>query len=153
MALALEFYIGDSERIAEAIRTIELDQLNDPAVVRGKADLSLHITPQDLNLLSLQMGRVSGRPAIELRPYLDPIVDEEDRGLLSVDSTWVAYAAAVRAEQVDDLVNGWFRAMRLEYGDLETVVTDESRLAVRDLIALCKAASEDRQPVVHAWFL
>ncbi len=42
-----------------------------------------------LNLLSLQIGRFTGADPIELRPFLEVLVDEEDRGLLAVHPSWV----------------------------------------------------------------
>ena len=152
MGLTLRFYIGDSKRIEKAIRESEIDLLYDPEVVHKCADLSLHIVPRDLDLLSRQFGKHSRRKPLDLRPHLGMIIDENDRGLLSVDKAWVKYIAKARVDAADRIVGDWFEAMRQEYPEEEIKVTQAARSAVRDLVELCKEATRKRAKVLHVWF-
>jgi len=153
MGLTLEFYQGDPDALALAFENAEFEVLDDPGVVARTADLSLHITPRDLNLLSLQVGRITGADPMELRPHLDIVVDEEDRGLLAVSASWVAYLAALKPSHVASLVSAWFEAMQREHGDSGIRVTPEATRGVRDLVDLCVAARLAGSSVMHAWML
>ena len=154
MGLTLEFYIGNAGKIEEAIADVLLELLDDPTIVHKRADLSLHIDPNDLNLLSVQFGLHSGRPFLELRPFLTVLVDEEDRGLLSVDATWVDYVSNVQEKSIATIVRDWFESMRKEHSDEDIPDPSQDVLdAVRDLITLCKDGKKRNLQVLHGWFL
>jgi hypothetical protein len=95
MGLSLEFHLGDTEAIHKAVRDIDLDRLYDPTVVKAKADLSLHITPHDLDTLSQEFAVESRQEPMDLRPHLKVLFDEFDRGVFLVDDCWISYIAAV----------------------------------------------------------
>ncbi len=158
MGHSFEFYTGDSRKIRAAFIEDEIepysspiDLLDEPGVVQVQADLSFHLEPQDLNLLSLQFGKYSGRPPVPLRPYLSWILDESDHGLLLVADRWVEYAAAVRAEDIPAIVEAWFQSMRDEYQDDGIQVSPPVIQAVRDLVELCRYARQKKTRVYHAW--
>ncbi len=152
MGLTLEFYIGDPQKIEEAIRECELGILDDPKVVHRRADLSLHIVPKDLDLLSRQLGKLSDREPLDLRPYLSVIIDQADGGLLLVDNAWVKYAASIKEDTEDTVTEDWFEAMRREHPGENIRVTPEARLAVRELLGLCREAARNKATVLHSWF-
>jgi len=153
MGLALEFYTGDIDAIVDAVERIECEALDDPAVVASRVDLSLHLVPNDLNFLSRAIGHAAGVPPIDLGPYLDPVLDEEDHGLLMVDPAWVGYVGGAPTAAAAAISEDWAARMREEYGDPAITVTRELVEAVAELIAFCAAASRSGAPVIHAWFL
>lgn len=153
MGLTLEFYIGHHEKIVNAIREGNLDLLyHDNDVVHRIADLSLHIVPEDLNLLSRQFGERSNQDPLDLRPYLEVLIDEPDHGLLFVDNQWVRYVAKVDENRLDEIVTNWFNAMAKEYPDEDLEVTDDAKRAVQNLWDLCREAAQSSMAVFHAWF-
>ena len=153
MGLALQFLLGNVDVIENAIRSIDFEHLDDPGIVHQRADFSLHITPKDLDLLSRELGVISDQSPIDLRPSLNVIIDEQDRGLLAVDQSWIQYVALLATETVLDVTKNWALAMQREYSDPNIRVTSEMQKSVLDLINLCKAASMSDMQVLHAWFL
>ena len=153
MGLSLEFYSGDRDAIAEAVREVDFDRFDDAAVVTRRADLSLHISPRDLDLLSQACAKTSGREAMNLSANLSGLIDEEDRGALVVDPTWVAYIAAVPDGTSAVIAEYWAEAMRTEYQDPEIHVNDDLLRRVSDLIELCKTAHQSGENVTHVWYL
>ncbi len=159
MGLRLEFYTGDSKKIEAAFLEDEIepyfhpmDSLQAPNVIQREADLSFHIIPKDLNLLSERFGKYSGQQPIPLRPYLSRILDEEDHGLLLVDDIWVKYVAAVQESDVAQVANAWCQAMEAEYPGEQIPLTPEITRAVGNLVNLCQYAQEKRIKVYHAWW-
>ncbi|MCA9916622.1 MAG: hypothetical protein KC445_01660 [Anaerolineales bacterium] len=153
MGLTLEFYLGNQKNIRSAFRNLQFDRLyNDPKLVSRIADLSLHIQPQDLNLLSREFGRHSGQKLSDLRPNLKVLVDEPDYGLLLVSKKWIDYAANVSVDALDQIVSGWFQSMKQEYPKEEIEETEEAKRAVRDLLGLCREAKIKKAAVLHGWF-
>jgi len=153
MSLTLEFALGDPDKITRAIKEGDFDKLNDPAVTKGRADLSLHITPHDLDTLSEEFASASGCRAVTLRPYLQVLHDDSECGVLLVDRFWISYAAAVPTTQVKGVTQRWIARMSQEYEDPQIVFTDAAMRAVGDLVALCARAKADGEPVVHLWNL
>jgi hypothetical protein len=151
MGLALEFYLGDTERIISAVKNIEFQVLYDPTVVEKRADFSLHIVPKDLELLSYCISRRTGTPPMKLREHLVVLLEERDRGVLEVGNSWIEYAAAVQETQLPQLSSDWVDAMSYEHRE-HVVQSDELVRAVRDLIAMCKNAAETEHKLLHVWF-
>ena len=153
MGPTLEFLIGDSAELSDALQSVDLDKLDDPALLKMRADFSLHIEPRDLDHLSREFGRVTGNEPKDLRSHLQVRVDEEDRGLFDVDDSWVSYIASTPDESASEIAERWAATMREAYHDPELLVTDEMVTAVTCLIVLCKAAERDSLAVVHIWLL
>ena len=153
MGLTLEFDLGDPEAIRKAVEDFDVEKLEDPTVCKGRADISLHITPHDLDALSQEFASASGREPIELGPYLDGLFDDPERGALLVDDSWVSYVADVPKSEVRRVTEGWVRRMCQEYNDPQLVVTDAAVEAVEGLVALCARAKAEGHSMVHVWFL
>jgi len=154
MGLTLEFYIGNKERIEKAFREVLLELLDDPNVIHKRADLSLHVDPSDLDLLSVEFAVRSGRETLQLRPFLTVLFDEVDRGLLLIDTAWVNYVAHVEEQSIDKIVRGWYDSMRKEHSEEDIPdPTQEAVDAVQDLVQLCKEAKKNNLNVLHGWFL
>ena len=87
-----------------------------------------------------------------MRPYLQVIVDQEDRGLLRVNQDWVAYIAEVKDDSCKQVVESWFEAMQQEYPKEEIYLDQEAPIvAIRDLVTLCKYAVRRELEVYHYW--
>ena len=153
MGVTLEFVLGDPEAIRKAVEDLDLDRLDDPTVVEAKADLSLHVTPHDLDTLSEEFASVSGREAMALRPHLEVLFDDVDRGALLVDHHWIAYVADVPAARARTVTERWITRMSQEYEDPQIVVTDAAVQAVAEVASVCARAKEEGKPLVHRRFL
>lgn len=153
MGLTLEFALGDPDKISEAVKDYDFDRLSDPAVVKGRADLSLHITPHDLDALSEEFASASGREAVKLRPYLQVLHDDSECGALLVDRFWISYAAAVPLAQAKEITQRWIARMSREYEEPQIVFSEGAMKAVGDLIALCARAEAEGESLVHLWSL
>lgn len=70
MGLTLKFFAGDDARLTEVFRGANYYKFNDPEVIFAEADLSLHIEPRDLDLLSMEAGRLTTQSPIDLRLQL-----------------------------------------------------------------------------------
>lgn len=138
--------------MTEVFRGDHYYEFNDPEVIVAEADLSLHIEPRDLNMLSMEAGRLTAQSPIDLRSQLTRGVDERDRGLLYVSKQWVSYMAAVPISSVSILAERWASRMRESYDTQDIVVTGAMTQALTDLIALCARACAERLPVVHVWW-
>ena len=69
---------------------------------------------------------------MNLSANLSGLIDEEDRGALVVDPTWVAYIAAVPDGTSAVIAEYWAEAMRTEYQDPEIHVNDDLLRRVSD---------------------
>lgn len=150
MGLAFEFVTGDIRRIIESLHAVDPDGLEE--AVAARADLSLHLLPKDLNLLSRAVGMHTGQPVRDLRPHLAAVADYPDRGAFVVASEWVEYVAATPADRIGTVVNTWFELMRTEHDEPDLQVTADAVDAVTELVTLCRYAQEKDQQVVHLWF-
>ena len=155
MGLQIEFYAGDAGKIGSAFTAVELEGLRDGTLAHSYADLSLHISPTDLDILSEQIGLVLGQPAILLLDSLEDSIggtpDESDACVVS--PFWVTAVAAVPSDTVASLARRWLQAVADESG--EEVVTDspEAVAAVSSLVELCREALGQGTRVVFAWYL
>ena len=153
MGLTLQFLLGNVAEIENAIVSVDLEWLYDPSVIIKQADISLHIIPKDLDLLSRQLGVVSALDSMDLRPHMKVIFDEKDRGLLAVDKAWVEYASTLSEDNIPDVAEKWATAMQLEYDDDKICVTSDMLQSIHELIDLCRTANNSGMQVLHAWFL
>lgn len=151
MGLTLEFLLGDRDAIVSSFAEDDWDRLEADDVVYGRADLSLHIDPLDLDRLSRCMAGHSGKPSSDLSPHLEFAVDTEEGGAMLVSIEWVAYVAAVPEDRLSQLVSDWMAEMRREYNNPQIVVTDDAVKAVRDLWGLCRRALSTGGTLVHIW--
>jgi hypothetical protein len=66
MGLSIEFYAGDPGQIGRAFTECEMDGLRDGSVAHSYADLSLHLSPDHLELLSEAVAASTGRAPVLL---------------------------------------------------------------------------------------
>lgn len=153
MGLTLEFLAGDKDLIAEAVRSGDYGSLNSPPACSLRADFSLHLIPSDLDLMSRSLGEVAGISPHDLRPYLVPVVDEEEHGALAVSSAWIQYVAECYPVQAETVARLWTAKLNRAHPGEEIDCTEAMIEAVRDWIYLSKKAVEDSLDVVHIWSL
>lgn len=156
MGLSLEFYAGDPELIGSAFTKIEFDGLRDGTIAHAYADLSLHLSPTDLDILSEQFSATLGSPVLPLLESLERRVggtSDESEASVVADS-WVTSVATVPLDHVALITRLWLRAVAQETGD-NNVVTEspDAVTAVASLIKLCREAVTRGTKVVFAWYL
>ncbi|UQZ82186.1 hypothetical protein SK3146_01343 [Paenibacillus konkukensis] len=138
MGLTMEFLLGNEEKIVEAIKVFDLDNLDDNVMQR--ADFSLHLTPDDLNTLSLSASKFNSQAPISLRNFLEVVIDNEDYGLFKINKEWVRYFAKLDRSALKELSKEWFIEMQKQYPNEELMLTKDSINAVIDLWTLCNTA-------------
>jgi|ERR1019366_6990135 hypothetical protein len=152
MGLTLEFLTGDRGALIAAVKNADFDALYEPPACVCQADLSLHLIPRDLDLLSESLGEVAGLQPLSLRPFLVPAVDGEEGGAFDVKKTWVSYIAGCDESVAAAASERWAEKLRARHPDGEIELTEEMTGAVASLLALCKQAQIEGRDVVHVWF-
>ena len=152
MGLSLEFYAGDIDKMVAAVQKCDFALLENPDIASANADLSLHIEPADLNLLSREIGIATEQEPLDLRPYLSVLVDEDGYGALKVSAEWVKYASFVRPDATDHIAHRWADAMATCYPDEPIVHDIAMSRAVSDLVSLCQLAASKGKSVIHVWY-
>jgi hypothetical protein len=156
VGLSLEFYAGDASIIGDAFTEVELDELRDGTKAATYADLSLHITTLDLDILSdvvarhldIKPTRLS-KSLVEQVGFLD---DGETGGAILVARGWVEMMALLNEKDAGLLANNWMAQVDEESG-ASWEVSEHSAQALASLIRLCKKAIDDGLDVVHVWYL
>ena len=155
MGLSLEFYAGDPDEIGRAFTEIEFDGLRDGTLAHNYADLSLHISPTDLDILSKVVADVTHNEPVLLLESLCRSVGgtagESDASLVSDD--WVAIIAAAPKELAAQITRLWLEAASKESGEPYVVDSPDAVIAVEGLITLCREAVARGTSVVFAWYL
>lgn len=154
MGLSLEFYAGDADIIGADFAAIDFRGLRDGTRARAYADFSLHISPTDLDTLSMVLGEHGDVGTMLLsRSLVRPVgAFGEEGGADLVDSAWVGIVATLEAADAPTLTEEWIEAVGNELGQ-SIPVTPEAVQAVRNLIELCRIAVLERLDVVRAWYL
>ncbi len=155
MGLSVEFYAGDPDKIGAAFTEIELDGLRDGTLAHSYADLSLHLSLTDFDILSEQVGVILGRPPLLLLDSLESSIggtpEESDACIVSPE--WVASVAAIPSNTADPLTRQWLQAVADESRDVVVTDSPEAVAAVSSLIELCREALARGTRVVFAWYL
>jgi hypothetical protein len=155
MSLQLEFYAGDPAVIGPAFTEIEFDGLRDGTVAHSYADLSLHLSPTDLDILSEQAASLVGNNIPNLLDSLEGSIGgtpgESDASLVAAE--WVKGISQVEMHRCAEFTKRWLEAVAAESGD--DVVTDcpDAVTAVERLVMLCRDSIARSSRVVFAWYL
>ena len=155
MGLSLEFYAGDPDQIGAAFTEFALDGLRAGRLAHSCADLSLHLSPNDLDLLSEQIGAALGRSPLRLLESLERTVGgtPDESGASVVSPNWVAAVAAVPADQIQQPTRSWLQAVAEASGEVVGGDNPEAVAAVSALVSLCREALARSTRVVFAWYL
>jgi hypothetical protein len=156
MGLSLEFYAGDAQTIGTAFTEVEFDKIRDGRKAAAYADLSLHLSPEDLDLLSTLAAEHLNTPPLLLWECLNESVGSLDEGetgeAWTVDPRWVGMVAALQDQDASPLTARWIARMADLHGETLEVTEDAVR-AVGSLIQLCRRAAAEGVDVVLAWYL
>jgi len=154
MGLSLEFYAGDAAVIGEDFSAIEFDGIRDGTRARAYADLSLHVTADDLDLLSEVIAERVGAAKLPLSASLVRSVGgfDGEGSAEVVDPSWVGMVAKVDLATAADLTAEWGKRVGRECGQ-QLPVTPAAVTAVAQLIQLCRLAIQEGVEVVHTWYL
>jgi hypothetical protein len=156
MGLSMEFYAGDAESIGRAFSEIEWDDLRNEPATAAYADLSLRLSPDDLDTLSEVAAGLAGVTCSLLSEclirHVGVIDDGQTGGADLVDPKWPEMIAALDEEDAEPLTARWFHRLGDTYGEpLE--VNRQAVVAIRALIRLCKKSVAGSHDVVHVWYL
>ena len=150
MGLSLQFLIGPPKEMLDALSQCnyaELDRLTE-----RKADLSLHLQPRDLQMLSDCAASHTSQPLKPFRTALTCYFDETDRGYFLVHDDWVDAMATIDIKEYKAIATEWFQKMAENYPNEQ--IGEPSAAAegsVHGLIELCKYAVQFEKPVIHIW--
>ena len=151
----IQFYVGDPEEVGAAFSEADFDRLADSRIVPLSVDFSLHLSPIDFDLLSVEVDKVVKTRACSFMEALETNVGgtlpESSADVVAVE--WVHSLASLPDEQVDDVVSSWTKALAIEYDDAGIQPTDETRAALHSLVELCRGALRLGLPVIHGWSL
>ncbi len=156
MGLSIEFYAGDGTAIGRAFTEYELEGLRDGTVAHAYVDFSLHISVEDLDVLSEQVaGLLHREPPIHLLDHLSSQVGgtEDESSAHIVDRAWVELIASVSPESAAELSVLWLSAVMCETSEEIDVHSEAPAQAVGELVALCRQALDRGTDVVFAWYL
>ncbi len=156
MGLSMEFYAGDANTIGEAFSEFEFDGIRDGTAALAYADLSLHLTPEDLDILSKIVGELLGVAplllSLSLIEQVGTIEEGEGGGADVVDSAWVEMIASLDIGEAGEVTARWIEAVSKAH-EQQLDVTDAAIKAIGSLIQLCKTAIAEEADVIHAWYL
>lgn len=155
MGLTLQFAIGERQTLIDAVKQFDLEFLDDIDASNQLADFSLHITPNDLNLLIYLAAESKQKGPFGLRENLDTNVfyfDSEEAGAYFVDPKIKTLFSELDKNDASMIANKWFDQMGAEYKE-EIFFTDEAVTSIEQLITICKTAKESNLDLVHFWYL
>ena len=151
MSLTLSFITGSSTVIVEAFENDDYDLFYDS--IEKEADFSLHIQPRDLQILSLCASEFNGKKPLNLKKQMTVLLDEEEKGLFSIDNKWVDYISAIPLDKNKELCNKWFEEMNKKYPKEQIDLTEEAIETIEDLISLCRFCIDNKKELFHYWEL
>lgn len=155
MGLSLQFAIGNKGTIINAAEKFDLDFFDNMEAQNRLADFSLHLIPNDLNLLVNSATEIRNIATFGLREYLDTEIfcfDSEEFGAYLVNPIIKDLFADFNNKEGNLLTNKWFDKMISTHNeDLE--VTQDAIEAVEKLISICKEAKMSNLDLVHIWYL
>ncbi|HLK28315.1 MAG TPA: hypothetical protein VKT28_07025 [Puia sp.] len=155
MGLTLQFAIGDKFKLINAAKDFDFDLLNKLENENQLADFSLHLIPDDLNLLVNAATELKQIPIYGLRENIDTEIyyfDLEESGAYLVDKKIVALFSTFDDKNVLPLTEKWFEKMNIAHNE-ELEVTDAAIDSVQHLISISRNAMQNNADMVHIWFL
>jgi hypothetical protein len=155
MGLSLEFYAGDAATIGTDFSAIEFDGIRDGTRAQMYTDLSLHLLPIDLDLLSAVIAESVDATPIALCDSLIRTVgsygDDEGKAEL-VDPVWVRLIASADESEAPNITSDWMQLVGARCHE-DICATPDAVNAVRNLICLCQIAVRRKLDVIHTWYL
>jgi hypothetical protein len=155
LGLSMEFYAGEPVEIGHAFTACDLDGLRDGTIAHSYADLSLHLSPDHLDLLSEEVAASTETAPVRLFGCIEDHVGGLD-GESSADvvaHAWVHAIAAAPDESLQAITRRWMVAVARDVGDASVEAGPDTERAVAALVRLCREAVRRGSRVVFAWYL
>jgi hypothetical protein len=155
MGQLVHFYAGDPLIIGRAFEAHDFRTLDDRSVIPLFSDFSLHLSPIDYDLLSEAIHSSVGKGPTTLTDSLEREVGgtPNEGSAETVSDAWVEMIAAVDEDRLDAILRVWAAAVAEEHRESVMEPNDDMRMALRDLIALCRESRARGLTVVHTWSL
>jgi hypothetical protein len=155
MGQLVHFYAGDPATIGRAFGAHDFATLNNRDTIPLFSDFSLHLSPIDYDFLTEAIAHAIDFGPTSLTEALETQVGAvgNDGSADIVAAEWVRMVAAVNDQQIEGILAEWMRAVAEEHGEPVNEPTDDVRVALRELIALCQESLKRGIPVVHTWSL
>ncbi|WP_462410075.1 hypothetical protein [Neobacillus sp. Marseille-QA0830] len=151
MGLIMEFLVGNDEKIIDAVKEFDTSKLHNNVI--QCADLSLHLSPDDLDTLSISASKFNKQEAILLSEYLEVLVDQEDCGLFLINNEWISYFSSLKKSDLEELTKEWLCEMQNDYPYEEITVNEDSINAVIQVWGLCNFALNHDNNIFFLWTL
>jgi hypothetical protein len=151
----MEFYAGEPHAIGRAFTECELDGLRDGSIAHSYADLSLHLSPDHLDLLSEEIAAsIGAAPALLLDCLEDHVGGTEGESSADVVAqAWVDTVSAASDASFPAITQRWMAAVARDVGDPSVRAGPDAERAVAALVRLCREAVHRGSLVVFAWYL
>ncbi len=155
MGQLVHFYAGDPAAIGRAFAAHDFATLDNRDTIPLFADFSLHLSPIDYEFLTEAIRNAVGSGPTSLEESLETQVGAvgSDGSADIVSADWVQMVAAVGDQQIEGILAAWMRAVAEEHSESVSEPTDDVRMALRELIALCQQSLKRGIRVVHTWAL
>jgi len=155
MALSMEFYAGPPAEIGRAFTAVEFGALRDGSLAHSYADLSLHLSADQLDLLSEEIAACVGHAPVLLLQSLEGHVGgtEGESSADVVATAWVEAVAATPYSSIAMLVEKWMAAVAEDVGNPTVEPGHDAVRAVEALVRLCRDATLRKTRVVFGWYL
>src|SRR5262249_52907557 len=115
MGLSMEFYAGNADSIGRAFSDVEWDERRNEAATAAYADLSLPLSPEDLDALpEVAAGLAGVAPSLLsecLIRQVGPLDDGQTGSADLVDPKWPGMIAALDEEDAEPLTARWFHRL------------------------------------------
>lgn len=154
MGLSLQFVIGNRTEILNAIRQFDFDFIEKLESENKLADFSLHLIPNDLNLLVNSANEALDETPFGLRENLDfseHFVDSEDGGATLVSPKVSVLFSRFDRSKVRGLADRWVEKMEKMHNE-KIGVNPEIMNSIDQLIGISKKSIEQNLDLIHIWF-
>jgi hypothetical protein len=149
----MEFRIGEATALATAFQALEFEKLE--ALTLGAADFSLHLSPQDLDALVVELSRAVGHEILAFVDVAGKTLtgDDSESGVFSMSSAFVSMVASIPDESASEIAERWMARVADECGDPNVAATADTVVAVSELIRICRKARLEHLDLVYCWSL
>jgi hypothetical protein len=156
VGLTLQFVVGDKDEILDAVEQSDFDFIHRLQNEKRLADFSLHLIPDDLNLLVNAAAELLGERLFGLRENLDLSeygVDtaEADGGAMLVNPIVANLFSRFESKAANDIASRWVEKMEAEHGE-QIGLNSDIISSVRQLIDICKVSVDKKLDLVHIWY-
>jgi hypothetical protein len=157
MGLSLQFALGKSDEIIQAVANEDFDFINLLDEEGNIADFSLHLSPKDFDLLLNSASSLLGiDQIIELRSNLDfhtHYFDTIDRGASLINETIPQLFSQFDLIDAKKVTEIWYSKLQFTYPTEDIEMSSYAIEAVKKLILISKRCLLEEKQLVYLWFL